>query len=86
MLWKNLIAAIARYAEAHPDDAGIQTLRTCAKGAGKPLIDYLEATPPQEVASLKRLAPMAFPRPLRRTTELVADQNIHGAWRVYAKE
>lgn len=86
MLWKNLIAAIARYAQAHPDDAGVQTLRTCAKGAGKPLNEYLESADICDLGSLRRMAPMAFPRPLRRATTLVADVNVHGAWRVYAKD
>lgn len=86
MLWKNLLSAIARYAAAHPDDPGVQTLHTCAKGAGKSIPAYLEATDIRQVGSLKRVVPMAFPRPLRRATELTADLNIHGDWRIYAKD
>jgi hypothetical protein len=53
---------------------------------GQSVPDYLEAMDIRNVGTLRRMAPMAFPRPLRRAGELVADQNIHGAWRVYAKE
>ena len=86
MLWKNLLAAVARYAEAHPDDAGVQTLKMAAKGANQSLQAYLDSADIRNVGHLKRVVPMAFPRPLRRASELVADLNTHGAWRVYPKE
>jgi hypothetical protein len=86
MLWKNLIAAIVRYADSHPHDAGVQTLKMAAKGANMPLLEYLESSDIRNVDKLRKLAPMAFPKPLRSVTRLHADQNIHGAWRVYVKE
>jgi len=86
MLWKNLINAVVQYAAAHPQEEGVQRLLATAQVEKMTVREFLEAGfDIRNVGNLRRLVPMAFPRPLRRG-ELIIDENHHNHWRVTTKK
>lgn len=81
MLYNTLLKKVRDFTESTPNDAGSQTLVALARADGKDVEGFLASIDIREVGNLRRIIPQAFPKTLR-AVPLVAEQNIHDAWRV----
>lgn len=81
MLLNTLLQKIAKHVECNPQDAGAQTLATLAKAEDKNIEEFLLGYDIRDIGRIRNISPNSFPKVLRQGS-LVAELNIHGAWRV----
>lgn len=81
MLWSTLRHMIDDFIDKNPDHAGVKEIHRRSLHQGKTAAEFLATMDVRGIGHIRDLVPEAFPRVLRRAP-LVAEQNIHGAWRV----
>lgn len=81
MLFNTLLQKIAKHVETSPNDAGAQTLAALAKAEAKNIEEFLLGYDIRGIGRLRTISVNSFPKVLRQGP-LVAELNIHGAWRV----
>ena len=84
MLWQTIVNKVIKEVYTNPDVPASRIVFKSASLEKQTAKDWVSSIDAHHAETLRQLAWWAFPKKLR-TGELIADQNIHGAWRITTK-